>query len=128
MHCSATSRERQPNREIGPRSGRALDHQPTAVAIEDMLDEGEAQAGAALSGAFSDIDAIKPLGKSRQMFWCDTGPVVSHRHDRVPRLAGRGFARHRDVDPLAGCAIFQGILDQVFEYANEFVAISQNVE
>ena len=93
-----------------------------------MLHERQAQAGAALGAAFSDIDAIKPLGQPRQMFRRNAGPVVPDRHDGVASCGGRGFARERDVDTLARCAIFQGILDQVFEHPNEFVAVARNDE
>ena len=83
------------------------------MAIENMLYERQSEPGAALGAAFSDIDAIEPLGQPGHVFRRDAGPVVSDRHDGVAGFAGCGVARERDVDALARCAIFQGIFDQV---------------
>ena len=44
--------QRQAHCERGARARSALDRQPAAVAVEDVLDQRQAQAGAALRAAF----------------------------------------------------------------------------
>ena len=48
--------------------------QPAAMAVEDVLDDGEAKAGAAARAAFLHVDAVEPLGQPRNMFFGDARP------------------------------------------------------
>ena len=59
-------------------AGRALDGQPAAVPVEDVLDEGKTKPGSTLGAAFRDVDAIEALGEARQMFGGDTRTVIAH--------------------------------------------------
>src|SRR5918993_5521363 len=58
--------ERQPRREGSALAWAAVDDQPPAVAVEDVLHQREAQTGAALRPAFRYIDAIEAFGQARQ--------------------------------------------------------------
>src|SRR5262249_22517431 len=61
----------------------ALDGQPAAMAVENVLDQRQAQAGAALGAALGDVDAIEALGQPRQMLGGDARAAVAHRHPRL---------------------------------------------
>src|SRR5262245_11554949 len=61
------TRGRQMHRERGAAAERAVDREPAAVAVEDVLDQCESQAGAALRAAFRDVHAVEALGEPRQM-------------------------------------------------------------
>ena len=44
------------------------------MAVEDVLDDGEPEPGAALLAARGDVDAVEALGEPRQMLGRDAGP------------------------------------------------------
>ena len=48
------------------------------MAIEDVLDDGEAEAGAAARPAFLHIDAVKSLGEPRNVVIGDARPMILH--------------------------------------------------
>src|SRR5262245_55916607 len=100
--CGSAVDRRQPDRE-----GRAVpklggDHQLAAVTIEDVLDDGQAQTGAALLPARRHVDAIEALGQPRQMLGGDAWTVVD---DLDPQAAGPAvltwLAADPDLDPAA---------------------------
>ena len=84
-------RSGQMDGESGALARGAVDGQPAPMAVEDVFDEGKAEAGAALRPALGDVDAIEALGEPRQMFRRDARPVIAHaapapRVRRLPRL------------------------------------------
>ena len=109
-----------------PLPQHALDRQPPAMAIEDVLDQCKTQAGAALRAALGDIDAVEALGQPRQVLRRDAGTMIAHRDARL-LLAARPLAeRELDVDALAGGGIFQRVLHQILEHADQLVAVAQH--
>src|ERR1700684_2834907 len=88
--------------EGGGGAGRARDGQPAAMAVEDMLDQRQPEAGAALGAAFRNVDPAEPLGEPRQMLGGDPGTIIAHADPRL-RLAFRGRPHPEfDIDALAG--------------------------
>ena len=112
--------------EGGAGAGRAVDGQPAAVAVEDVLDERQTESGSALRAAFGDVDAIEALGQPRQMFGRDARPVIAHADLRFRLAVGRRAGPELDIDALAGGAIFERVLDQVLEDADQFVVVAQH--
>src|SRR5262245_3575465 len=115
MHC-----------EGGAGAERALNCQPTGMPIEDMLDQCQAQSGAALRSAIGYIHAIEALGETWKVFRRNARPVVTYRN---PRFQGsRACLRTRcgAVDPLADSTILQRVFNQIFERADEFVPVSKH--
>ena len=49
------------------------------MAVEDVLDDGQPQPGAALLAARLDIDAVEALGEPRQVLGGDAGAEVADR-------------------------------------------------
>ena len=89
------------------------------VAREDMFDDREAEARAALVAAGADVDAVEALGQTRQMFRRDAGAMIADAQ------AARA-ALHVDVDlDVAGlrarAAIFDGVFEQVFDDPQQLV-------
>src|ERR1700689_3488850 len=103
--------------EGGAYSGRAVDRQPTAMAVEDVLDERQTESGSTLRAAFADIDPIEALGQPRQVFRRDARPIIAHAHHRFGLAVGRRTRTELDIDAPAGGAVFQRVLDQIFEHA-----------
>src|SRR5436190_17266322 len=66
----------QANADAGADADCAAQVEGAAVALDDVLDDGEAKAGAAGFAAARRIDAVEALGHSRQMLARDSGPVV----------------------------------------------------
>src|SRR6185312_9593310 len=106
-------------------AARALDGEPAAVAIEDVLDQREAEAGAALRAAVDDIDTIESFGQTRQMFGRDARPVVADRDARFRCAVHALCTLERDLDLLSVGAVFKRVLHQIFERANELVAVAE---
>ena len=96
------------------------------MAIEDVLDQRQAQPGAALGAALRHIDPIEALGQPRQMLGSDARTTIAHRNARF-RFAIRPLpAGQRDVHPLAGRRVFQRVLHEILEHADQFVAIGRH--
>src|SRR5262245_26761491 len=106
------------NHESGALALHAIDGKAPAMAVEDVLDERQAEARSALCAALGDVDPIEPLGQPRQVFGCDPGTVVAHRHDDLAGAA-HGPAPERHVDSLAGSPVFERVLDQVLEHTGK---------
>ena len=68
---------------VEPCAEPAFDRQPAAMAGEDVLDDGEAEAGAALGAALAGVDAVEAFGQARQMFGRDAAAVVAHDESAV---------------------------------------------
>jgi len=58
----------------------ALDVEKTAMAVEDVLDDREPEPGAAHFARPRGVDAVEPLGQSRQMLAGDALALVTHGH------------------------------------------------
>ena len=65
--------------KIEPWPELALDVEPAAMAVDDVLDDGEAEPGAAQLARAGGIDAVEALGQARQMLARDAVAVVAHR-------------------------------------------------
>src|SRR4029077_8643403 len=97
--------QRQPHAKRGALSERAFDRQPAAMAVDDVLDEREPQAGAAFGAAVAYVDAIEAFGEPRQVLGRNAGAVVAHHDDGLARPFRRVGALQSDVDPLAAAAV-----------------------
>src|SRR5215204_7356224 len=114
-------RQRQVHREGRALAERALDGEPRLVARQDVLDDGETEAGSPLGPALRHVDAVEPLGQARQVLGGDAGTEIPYTDDCLGRTPAAGA--DADLDPLAGGAVFQRILDEVLEHADKLVAI-----
>src|SRR5690554_539412 len=103
-------------------AGLALDRKLATMTIDDVLDDGQTQAGALLLAAGIGIDAVEALGQPRHMFGLHTLAVVDHR-DHVLETGAAGWLE-ADVDEPAARAIFDGIVEQVLEHLIELAAIA----
>src|SRR4051794_32878904 len=80
------------------------------MALDDMLDDGEAKPGSALGAAAAGVDAVKAFGEARDMFRGDAFALVAH-----PQVDGLALRRGGHGDPPAGEAIADGVADQIVE-------------
>src|SRR5258708_9571253 len=98
-----------------PDAELAGDVETAAVAVDDMLDDGEAESGAAQGARARRVDAIETLGQPGQVLAPDAFAVVAHRDgDRRRRAAALGEPGD-DVDRRALAAVFDGVVDEVLE-------------
>src|SRR5258708_37402109 len=79
---------RQRHREGRALAGRALDVEAAAVAVDHVLDDGEAEAGAAQLARARGVDAVEALGEPRQMVGGNAVALVADG-DGHPALASR---------------------------------------
>src|SRR3954452_22364891 len=88
-----------------------------AMAVEDVLDDGESQAGPALLAALRHADAIEPLRKARQVLRGDACSVIRDRGDEAGSVAAAsGLMRQPHSDASARLAVLDGVLHQVLEH------------
>src|SRR5262249_11479693 len=113
MHCEGSA---------GAQS--ALDGETSAMPVEHMLDQGEAQTGTPLRTAVGDVNAIKALREPGQGFWRNSRAVVAYRHACFRRAATRLSVRQCDIDALSGGTVLERIFDQVFERADQLIAVT----
>ncbi len=69
------------------------------MAIDDVFDDGEAQAGAQAFAAFLALNPVEAFGKARQMFASDSGAMVGHPQDDEPLAAGKVGGQQRQAHP-----------------------------
>ena len=72
----AVAADRQDDGEGAADAFLAGDRQPAQMAGDDVLDDGEAQAGTAEGAAARLVHAVEPLGQARQVLLGDTLPLV----------------------------------------------------
>ena len=124
---------RQHDREGAAGAGRALDRQMPLMAAQDVLDDGQAQAGAAQAARAAALDAVEPLGEPRQMLLGDARPLIRdiHLHDgaagRRPGV-GRGGSQRDGADPdrVALATILDRVVDQVDEQLMQLVDVTHD--
>src|SRR5439155_24275736 len=110
--------ERNPKSPHGQREeeGRPLPHfalHPdfAVMGLRDVLDDGQAQAGAALLPGARLVDPIKALEDAVDGLRRDSRPVVANKDLYHLRL-GRAGA---DPDATFGAAVLDGVIDKVEE-------------
>src|SRR4051794_26075635 len=89
----------------------AGDVEPAAMAVEDVLDDREAEAGPTQFARSGIVDAVETLGQAGQMLARDAVAVIGDRdpHHRGRRPVSRpGLYRNRAVAP----SIFDRIVEQ----------------
>src|SRR5215472_7362852 len=97
------------------------------MAVEDVLDDGEPQTGAALLAARRYADAIEPLGEPGKMLGRDARSVVRHSGNEAGRAAAAcRLAANADLDAPTVLAVLDGVLHQVLEHLHDFVAVTAN--
>ena len=97
------------------------------MAVEDVLDDGEAQAGASLLAACRHVDPVEALGQPRQVLRARCpGPSSRHRDD--DSAPGRRRRRPRARRPTSmrppALAVLDGVLHQVLEHLHDLVAVA----
>src|SRR5215468_186894 len=137
-NLSVPSRFGEPSPAAGAACGRqidgedaalplhALDLEGAAVAVEDVLDDGETESGAAQLARAGRVDPVEPLRQAREVLARDTLAAVHHgdgdrRTIEEPRrtllgdrpLWGRIHRPAGDADGRSRAAVFDGIVDQV---------------
>ena len=89
---------------VVPRAELAVDAQPPAVALDDMLDDREAKPGAAERAAAAGIDAVETLGDPRDVLGRDALALVGDR-----QVQHRPFGMRRHGHRRARLAVAQRI-------------------
>ena len=94
------------------------------MAGQDVLDQCEPEAGAALGPALADIDPVETLGQAGNILRCDAGPLVAHFQHPIA-VARRHFEPYLAVRlAFFRRAVFDGVLDQIFGHPQQLVAVA----
>src|SRR5690625_5154422 len=88
----------------------------SAVALENVFDDGQTQTGAVLPPAVGTVNPIKALGDERKMFMINTDTLISHLEYGTAFFTRIPANRHR----LALRTVAQCVDDQVGESAVNF--------
>src|SRR5690606_34938149 len=113
-----SANNRQTHGEDTPLAHLRLDDQPAAMAVEDVVHDGQPQPGAAQIAAARRVDPIESLGQARQVIARNTLAMVAYR-DFQPVLVP---AAEMDFDRRIRPAIFDRVVDQVLENLQQLIA------
>ena len=101
------------------------------MAVDDVLDDGEAEAGAADGARARRVDPVEALGQARQMHARNPWAVVAHRERHAgaapPLPPARAVAPQRDRDPPAFAAVLHRVVEQVGDHLGKLVRIAGDV-
>ena len=95
------------------------------MAGQDVLDDGQPKPGALLSAACLGVDPVEALGDARDVLarQCrDRNRCTGHVDLRL--RPGHALESTATITLPPDSAIFAGVLNQVFEHLEEFVAIA----
>src|SRR5688500_9193159 len=107
IHSYVTIGERQAHRDRGAFPFAAGDVEPAAVAFDDVLDDGEAEAGTAGRAATARIDPIEAPRQMRDVLGVDAFAAIPDReHDEA-----RVTAYDREIDLGIGRAVLERVVD-----------------
>src|SRR3954471_21806298 len=93
------------------------------VALDDVFDNGQAEASAALFARTGFIHAIEPFEDAVHAFGRDAGAVVAHA-DFDHAIFNAGI----DPDRAFGAAIFDRVVDQIKEDLLEAIGVGQDFD
>src|SRR5687767_9527237 len=89
-----------------------------AVGLDDVFDDGEAEAGAALVAGAGAIDAVETFEDAALRFGRNAGAVVGDGDGCTLRIGFGG-----DSDGAAGRAVFDAVVDEVVDDLFEAIRI-----
>jgi len=97
------------------------------MAVDDVLDDGQAQPGAAHGPGPALVGPVEPLRQARDVGACDALPIVGDgQHHagpgRPPPAGGRLADRHRHRTALP--AVFRGVVQQVLQHLLQLVVVA----
>src|SRR5512143_3676796 len=108
--------------ECAPLPGGALDLDPAAVGLHDMLHDGESEAGPpGVAGAIP-VDPVEAFENPGVMLLRNPDPRIRYANDlAVIPLFGR------DRNGASGLGVFDRVVDQVYHHLFEPVAVAVGV-
>ena len=115
--------------DAGAFSGLALDLQIAAVGLGDVLDDGEAEAGAAELPGTRLVHAVEPLGEPGQVLFRDAAARVRHgqRHPGRAVAVRPLFEACTDPHLAAVGGVLEGVVDQIDEQLLQAIFVAQDV-
>src|SRR5438046_10260268 len=98
----ALSRRSEPYREGRALAQRAGDIQPTAMAVEDVLDDGKPEARSAQFARAGIVEPVKTLCQARQVLARDAVAMIAGRTPPYRRLSiVRGYGWYSNSDSVS---------------------------
>ena len=97
----------------------AFDPDLAAVGLDDVFDDGEAEAGAALVAGAGAIDAIEAFEDAALCFGWNARAVVGNGDGRAVGVHFGG-----DGNGAAGRAVFDSVVDEVVDDLFETIAVN----
>jgi len=94
------------------------------MAVDDVLDDRQTQAGAAALAAALDVHTIEALGEPRDVF---AGNTLTFVLDCYKYLTGGGIRLpEADSHVRAFASIFDRVVDQILKDLSEFIALAND--
>ena len=101
------------------------------MAVDDVLDDREAKAGAAHLARAGGVDSVEALGEARQVLARNAVAPIAYRNRDRRRCRAVGLhpagtlGDHGDLGPRP--AVFDGVVEEVLKQLGQFVAIAQDI-
>src|SRR5262245_20377278 len=93
--------------------------------VQNVLDDGKAKPSSAFLAARRHADAVKPLGKPRQVFGRNPRTIIADRqHEAGSTPPALSLVGDLHPDPSPGFAVLQGVLNEILQELDDFVAIA----
>src|SRR5436309_10686298 len=99
----------------------AVDAEPAAVALDDVLDDRQAKAGPAERPAAAGVDAVEAFGDACDMFRRDAFALIGDRN-----MDHRSFGMRSKRDRSPRLAVTQGVGQQIVEQLKDLATVSGN--
>lgn len=109
--------------EGGTLAGGAFGEDVGVERLDEVFDDGEAEAGAAEGAVASGVDAVETLEDAGEVFGGDADAGVAHDDD-----GGVAGAAEVEFDAAAGGGVGDGVVDEVVDDEAESFAVAGHDE
>jgi hypothetical protein len=99
---------RQVDRERASGAERALDRDPAAMGLHDVLNDGKPQSRAPQFTAAGAVDPVESLKQPRQVFGLDAAALIDDGNGDF-----QGRLLRDDADGAAWLAVFDGVVEEI---------------
>src|SRR5471032_857186 len=123
----SVARRRQADGEHRALADLAGDVEPSAVTIDNVLDDGETETGPPHGARSRRVDAIEALGQPRQVLAPDALAMVADGNGDEWRARAASIEPGGDLDRRPVVPVFDRIVEQVLENLGQLVGLAEHL-